>query len=157
MIELVIEASHVISVLSLLSSLAKGLHNCIVLCEFGTTGASPSTGKPIALIAVIACAFLRETVMFLEGVLAETFEIVCAMRGDIVEAFAFALGSIAGRLLARRIEIVVVLELVVTEAFCFRTDHLAVLTSLVAPREIEPILRFFGNGEAHRLSDVHLL
>lgn len=79
------------------------------------------------------------------------------MGRNIVEAAAFAFGSIAGCLLASWSQIVVVLEFVVAKTFGFRTHHLAVLSSLVAPRQVETVFGLFGNGETDGLTDVHLL
>jgi hypothetical protein len=50
-----------------------------------------------------------------------------------------------------------VFELVVAKAFGLRTDHLAVLSPLIAPTQIQSILGLLGNGQADWLSDVHLL
>ena len=141
--EFLVESAHVVGGLALLPPLIKRFNYCFVLCELRPAGAGPCTGKTGSLITVVPAALPREAVVFLEGMLAEALEIVCAVGGDVVEASALAIGGCAWRLLAFGGEVAMVLEFVVTETFGFGADHLAVLSPLVAPGEIQAILRLF--------------
>lgn len=105
-----------------------------MLSKFGTAGAGPSTCKTTALAAIIASALVGDAVVLLERVLAEALEVIGAVRGNIVETSALALGCRTRRFFASGCKVVVVLELVIAEALCLRTDHLAILSPLVAPR-----------------------
>lgn len=50
-----------------------------------------------------------------------------------------------------------VFELVIAKAFGLRTDHLAVLSPLIAPTQVQPIFGLLGDRKADWLPDVHLL
>lgn len=66
--------------------------------------------------------------------LAEALEVIGAVGGYIVEASTFALRCRTWRFPASGRQVVVVLELVIAETLCLGTDHLAILSPLVAPR-----------------------
>jgi hypothetical protein len=139
-VELVVEPAHIIGRLALLPPLAEGLHHGFMLCELGPAGTSPGAGESAALLAVVAVALPGEAVVLLEGVLAETLEVIGAVGGDIVEAAALALGGSAGRLLASGGEVVMIFKLVVAEALGLRANHLAVLPPLIAPTQVQSVL-----------------
>ena len=141
-IKLVVKPVHVVSALSLFFPFCKGLDYCLMLCEFRPTGACPSTGETAALGTIIAGALVGDAVMFLKRVFAEALEVIGAVGWDIIEAFTLAFGCVAWRLLASWSHVVMILELVVAETLCFGTDHLAILSLFVAPRQIEPVFRF---------------
>lgn len=50
-----------------------------------------------------------------------------------------------------------IFEFVVAKTFGLRTDHLAVLTFLVAPRKVEPIFGFLRNRKADWLPNIQII
>lgn len=50
-----------------------------------------------------------------------------------------------------------ILEFMVAKAFGLRTDHLAVLTLLIAPGKVQPVFGFLRNGKANWLPDVQII
>ena len=65
--------------------------------------------------------------------LAEALEIVGPVRWYVVKTFALAFRCLTWSLFRIVIEIIVVFELVIAEAFGLRTNHFALLTLPVAP------------------------
>ncbi len=98
------------------------------------TGASPCTRKSRALGAARSLTFLRYTVVLLEGVLAETLEIIGTVGRNVFETLAPAFGSAARSPFPRGIQIVMIFEFMVAEAFSFWSDHLALLSLSIPPR-----------------------
>lgn len=88
--------------------------------------------------------------------LAETFEIVGSVRGDVVEALALTLRGFAWRLFAFRVKILMVFEFMIAEALSLGADHFTVHSFAVAPAEIQSVFAFFGNGQPSWLSDIHI-
>ena len=74
-----------------------------MLTEFRAAGAGPGAGKPLALVAFVPGTSLGNTIVLFERVFAETFEIVGAVRWNIVKTFAFAFRSFARDLIALRV------------------------------------------------------
>lgn len=107
------------------------------------TRAGPSTGEPFTLLAVLSIACFRYAVMLFKRVLAETFKVVGTMRGYVVKAFALAFGSSAGGFIAFGIEVLMIFELVVTEALGFWTNHFALGSFGVVPAQVKAIFAFF--------------
>lgn len=110
-----------------------------MLTEFRAAGAGPGAGKPFALVAFIPGADFGNAVVLFEGVLAETFEIVGAMGRNIVKTSAFALRGLTGDLLTLRVQVLMIFEFMVAEAFGFWTDHLALLPFGIHPTQIQPV------------------
>jgi hypothetical protein len=133
MVKLIVQSSHITRSFSIFFPLLVALHNSLVLAKFGTTGASPCTSKILALLTLIPNTSPRYAIMFFEGMLTETFEVIGPMRRNIVVALAFTLRGLTVHLLCLIVEILMVLELVVTETLCLRADHLAVQPLDVAP------------------------
>lgn len=156
-VEFVIEPTHVVGGLALLPPFVEGFHNGFMLYELRSAGTSPSTGESRTLLAIVTITLSGGAVVFLERVLTETLEVIGPVRWNVVKATALALGGSAGRLLASGCEVIMVFELVVAETFGLRTDHLAVLSPLIPPTQVQSILRLLGDGQADWLSDVQLL
>ena len=95
MSQLIIKSSHVICRFAFLFPLLEGFNDCFVFCEFRPTGTSPGTGKAITLLAFFFCTFSRETIMFFERMLTQTFEVISSVRRNIVEALTFTFRSFA--------------------------------------------------------------
>ena len=157
MVQLIVEPAHIVCRLSLFLPFLEGLHYSLMLWKFGATRAGPSTCKATTLLTSRSATLPSDTIMLFEWVLAQAFEVISSMWGNIVKGLALALGGSTRRFLAIWREIVMVFELVVAEAFGLRADHLAVLTLLVTPRQVQPVFGFFWNGKADWLSDVQII
>ena len=72
--------------------------------------------------------------MLLEGVLAETLEIIGTVGRNVFETLTPAFGSAARSPFPSRIQIVMIFEFMVAEAFSFWSDHLALLSLSIPPR-----------------------
>ena len=81
--------------------------------------------------------------MFLKGVLAQTFEVIGPMRRNVIETFAFALGSRTWSLLSFPRQVLMIFEFVITKTFCLWSYHFAVRPFRVAPTEVQPVFAFF--------------
>ena len=149
------ESSHIVGSFSFLFSLIIGLDNGLMFSIFGSAWTGPSTSEAAALTFLSVTSF-SSAVVFLEGMFAETLEIIGAVGGNVLIALAFALTGCAGLFLVLAVHVVVIFELMVTKALRFRTYHLTVNSHRVLPTQVKSILALFAYRQTYWLSDVHL-
>ena len=152
-----VQSLHIIYRLSFRLSLFVGFNDRGVIDEFWPAGAGPCAHKPCAILAFLFRAFATDAIVFLVGMLAKAFEIICAMSRDIVEAPAFAFWNFAMRLFPLRIQIFVFFKAMIAKAFGLRPNHFAFDTFTISPTQIKLIVTFLRDRQLGCIYDIQFL
>ena len=157
MIQLVVHSTHIICYLTFLLPFLISFHYSFMLWELGTTRTCPSRSKSFTLLTFFLCTLLCKNIMFFEGMFAKTLEVIGTMRGYVIKILTFTLRVLTTCFSCFVIEVIMIFELVVTKAFCLRSNHLAFLIFAIPPTIIQSIFALLRHRESHRLSNIHIL
>lgn len=127
-----------------------------MLVVLHATGTGPCACKALTITTFFPLTCFGIPVMLFEGVFTQALEIISSVSGNVLECFTFAAFGVAVGFAVLWVQVFMLLEPVVTEAFGFGTDHFALVVLGVFPAEVQSvgILMLLGWSMGH---DVEFL